>query len=910
MQSIGPISSVFLFTLSLRRLGYFSLELILASFLALSMGFCAAPAEGRAPSPQSIQAEAGPRNQILPVLLQLLLTESPVVETPLPAAPSSLTASAASSCQINLMWQDKASNEDGFKVERASSLGGPWNEIGTIGLNAQSYTDMGLEGCATYYYRVCAYNNAGYSDHSNTASTTTPLAEGAPATPSSLTASVLSSSQINVSWQDNATNETGFKIEQWTSATGSWIQITTVGANVNFYSNTDLSESTRYYYRVRAYNAAGNSSYSNTVNAITQAAADDATAPSVPTGLMATAVSCSQINLSWSASSDTGGSGLMGYKLYRNGSFIKLVPAPSTSSADTGLAASTIYSYAVSAIDNAGNESATSSTVSKNTPSCDSTAPSVPTGLVAAALSANRIDLSWNASTDTGGSGLAGYRVYRSGALVGTTAATSYSDTGLTEETQYCYRVAAYDSAGNSSTQSSQACGTTQATANNGEEWSWSGGDIGDDRAHAVAVDEAGNVVVAGHFYGIVDFGGGPLTSEHLPWLDPTDASDIFLAKYSVSGEHLWSRRIGGDADDQALGVTVDDSGDVIVTGICQNRVDFGDGTRISGGPEFDIFVAKYSGVNGEYMWAKRFEDLENGYGYSVAVDSGGEVLVTGQFTGSVDFSAGVDEPLISAGGADIFVAKLSGIDGSHQWSRSFGSTGAEYGYAIAVDGYGDVLVVGRFNSILNLGGATFSSAGSDDSFVAKLSGIDGSHQWSRSFGSAGYDYATAVAVDGNNNAIVTGYYEGSVNFGGGNLASAGAADIFLAKYSATGTHLWSKRFGATGRDNAHGIAVDSDDCIVMTGSFWNTVDFSGGNDEPLTSVHYSDIFVAKYSATGTHLWSERFGGNVSQAGKAVALNGTSNVAVAGFFEYKFDFLGESLISSGGYDAFLLSLEP
>jgi len=529
---------------------------------------------------------------------------------------------------------------------------------------------------------------------------------------------------------------------------------------------------------------------------------------------------------------------------------------------------------------------------------------------VAAALSANRIDLSWNASTDTGGSGLAGYRVYRSGALIGTTAATSYSDTGLTENTQYCYRVAAYDSAGNSSTQSSQACGTTQATPNNGEEWSWSGGDIGDDRAHAVAVDEAGNVVVAGHFYGIVDFGGGPLTSEHLPWLDPTDASDVFLAKYSVSGEHLWSRRFGGDADDQALGVTVDDSGDVIVTGVCQNRVDFGDGTRISGGPEFDIFVAKYSGVNGEYMWAKRFEDLENGYGYSVAVDSRGEVLVTGQFTGSVDFSAGVDEPLISAGGADIFVAKLSGIDGSHQWSRSFGSVGAEYGYAIAVDGYGDVLVVGRFNSILNLGGATFNSAGSDDSFVAKLSGIDGSHQWSRSFGSAGYDYATAVAVDGSNNAIVTGYYEGSVNFGGGNLASAGAADIFLAKYSATGTHLWSKRFGGTGRDNAHGVAVDSDDGIVMTGSFWNTVDFSGGNDEPLTSLHYSDIFVAKYSATGTHLWSERFGGNVSQAGKAVALNGTSNVAVAGCFEYKFDFLGELLISSGGYDAFLLSLQP
>ena len=76
--------------------------------------------------------------------------------------------------------------------------------------------------------------------------------------------------------------------------------------------------------------------------------------------------------------------------------------------------------------------------------------------------------------------------------------------------------------------------------------------------------------------------------------------------------------------------MTVDGNGDVLVSGACQSKVDFGDGTRISGGPEFDPFVAKYSGVDGEYIWAKRFGDLDNGYGYGVAVDAQGDVYVTG----------------------------------------------------------------------------------------------------------------------------------------------------------------------------------------------------------------------------------------------------------------------------------------
>src|SRR5205823_10685484 len=112
----------------------------------------------------------------------------------------------------------------------------------------------------------------------------------------------------------------------------------------------------------------------------------DTTPPSVPAGLTASPVSCQEISLVWAPSSDFG-SGVKGYNVYRNGALLRQVSAVSTSTADTGLNASTSYSYAVSAVDNAGNESAKSSPSTATTPACpDSIPPSIPTALIASAV--------------------------------------------------------------------------------------------------------------------------------------------------------------------------------------------------------------------------------------------------------------------------------------------------------------------------------------------------------------------------------------------------------------------------------------------------------------------------------------------------------------------------------------------
>ena len=133
-----------------------------------------------------------------------------------------------------------------------------------------SYSNTGLTASTSYSYRVRAYNAAGDSGYSNTASAVTQAAPALPAAPTNLAATAVSKSQINLTWTDNATNETGFRIERCKGSTcTNFALIATVGANVTSYSNTGLSANTTYRYRVRAYNASGNSGYSNIAAATT-----------------------------------------------------------------------------------------------------------------------------------------------------------------------------------------------------------------------------------------------------------------------------------------------------------------------------------------------------------------------------------------------------------------------------------------------------------------------------------------------------------------------------------------------------------------------------------------------------------------------------------------------------------------
>jgi hypothetical protein len=361
--------------------------------------------------------------------------------------------------------------------------------------------------------------------------------------------------------------------------------------------------------------------------------------------------------------------------------------------------------------------------------------------------------------------------------------------------------------------------------------WSRRFGSTGEERVQSVAIDFRGDVVVTGYFAGIADLGDGPQAS--------VGGSGIFVAKYSgTNGAYMWAKRIEGPDDEMGYGVAVDGGGSIVVTGYFKGTVDFGGGPLSSTYGGSDTFIAKYSG-DGGHLWSKKFRNNSEDIGYSVAIDFRGDVVVTGSFMGKIDLGNGV---LITTHELqDIYVVKLLGADGSYVWSKCFGGAQSDQGYGVAVDSTGDVILTGFFSYAVDFGGGLLVTP-YYDVFLVKLSGVNGSHIWSEHFGGGSVEIANSVTVDGNDDVIVTGYFTGTSDFGGGPLSSAGAYEIFVAKYSGgDGSHIWSKRFGGTSDDVGYSVSTDSNRNVLATGYFRGTVDFGGG---PLTSAGVTDGFL------------------------------------------------------------------
>jgi chitodextrinase len=275
----------------------------------------------------------------------------------------------------------------------------------------------------------------------------------APSAPTNLSASAVSTSQINLTWTASTDNlgVAGYRIYRGGTQIGT--------SSTTSYANSGLNANTTYTYTVAAYDAAQNVSAQSQPASATTSAASDTTPPSTPTNLAASAVSSSQVNLTWSASTDN--LGVAGYRIYRGGT--QVGTSSTTSYSDNGLTGSTTYTYRVAAYDAAQNLSAQSQSASATTSAgSDATPPSTPTNLSSSNITSTSARISWTASTDN--TGVAGYRVMRNGSQIGTSTATSYNDSGLSPSTTYTYTVAAYDAANNVST-SSQGLNVTTSAA-------------------------------------------------------------------------------------------------------------------------------------------------------------------------------------------------------------------------------------------------------------------------------------------------------------------------------------------------------------------------------------------------------------------------------------------------------------
>jgi uncharacterized delta-60 repeat protein len=340
----------------------------------------------------------------------------------------------------------------------------------------------------------------------------------------------------------------------------------------------------------------------------------------------------------------------------------------------------------------------------------------------------------------------------------------------------------------------------------------------GGDLAYAVAVDGSNNVIVTGY-----SDGGGY-------------NYDYATIKYSSAGVPLWTNRYNGpgNSDDYAQAVAVDGNGDVIVTGY-------------SSGSDLDYATIKYSS-DGAPLWTNRYNGPGNGtdYAFAVAVDGSNNVIVTG---GS---GAGSYPNTYS----DYATIKYSSA-GLPLWTNSYdnGPGNSSSAAALAVDSSNNVVVTGT------------SGDGVDHNYLTIQYSGAGVPLWTNRFHGLGnyINCAAAVAVDGSNNVIVTGYSSNGTN-----------SDYATIKYSSAGVSLWTNRYPGPGNGagQARALAVDGRNNVIVTGRW-----------EASPSSYTYDYATIKYSSAGVPLWTNLYNGpgNGDDQACVLAVDHSGNVIVTGY---------------------------
>lgn len=428
--------------------------------------------------------------------------------------------------------------------------------------------------------------------------------------------------------------------------------------------------------------------------------------------------------------------------------------------------------------------------------------------------------------------------------------------------------------------------------------WANRYGTVQSDWVQDLDVDPDGNVAITGGFYEPIDLGTGVQLS--------AGESDVYVGRYTSGGAPSWSRRIGGIRADLSWAVAAGPSGKVVVAGAFSDTVEFAGVTRASAGWG-DLFVAEYD-PSGEEVWFTSFPDTgDQATPIAVAVDPLGNVVVAGTFRGTVDFGwgeVGSTDPI----DWDLYVVKLSGLDGSYLWHHTYGPIRNQQVVGLALDGAGDVYLAGRFSGMVSFGGPVLTPVNNGDILLAKYWGIDGSHLWSRSFGGDGEEYALAIDVNAAGEIAIAGVIDQATDFGGIAIDPGDDLATYVATYDTDGNLGWVQTYQGVDWYSGGGLrrlALGADGNVFGVGSFHGTIDLGAGL---VTALGGRDLYLAKYGPAGA-LWVKTFSGPQDDDGMDVALS-PGGITMTATFSGSIDFGLGPLTALGGTDLVLARFAP
>ncbi|MFX1366713.1 MAG: SBBP repeat-containing protein [Promethearchaeota archaeon] len=307
---------------------------------------------------------------------------------------------------------------------------------------------------------------------------------------------------------------------------------------------------------------------------------------------------------------------------------------------------------------------------------------------------------------------------------------------------------------------------------------------------------------------------------------------DVFLLKFDPKGNLLWYKTWGNPGYDGGRGIALDSNGNVLITGSSNG----------------DLILLKYDS-SGNLLWDKTWGGSDNYYGNGITVDSSGNVFITGY---AYNYGAGTDR--------DIILLKYD-KNGNQLWNETWGGSSSDYGYGIAVDDSGNIFITG----------ITFSfRAGTDGDIILLKYDTNGNQLWKETWGGSSSDYGYGIAVDDSGNIFITGSSDG---------------DVILLNYDPNGNQFWNNTWIDSYGDKGYGIAIDGLGNIFITGEI-------GGYEYGL-----DDAFLLKFDSNGNLLWKKTWGGSDYDWGWGIAVDGSGNVFITG----QTHSYGE-----GGYDTFIL----
>lgn len=363
-----------------------------------------------------------------------------------------------------------------------------------------------------------------------------------------------------------------------------------------------------------------------------------------------------------------------------------------------------------------------------------------------------------------------------------------------------------------------------------------------DDKGICIAIDNNGNIYVAGEFEStILNFNNGKS-------LTNVEYADSFIAKYNNSGECQWAEKIAGNFSDYISKIEIDNSGNILLSGDFDSEIlTFNNGITLSNTNFNDGFIAKYNS-SGECQWAEKIagdlgENVEN-----LVVNDDNDIYITGYFdSDTTNFNNG--KSLSKSGSEDAFVAKYNS-NGVCQWADKIYGSGSELATALTIDDFGDIYLLGEFDSDTTYfnNSKFIENGGKYDAFLTKYNS-SGICQWVEKIGGEENEFTRDIAVNKCGNIYLIGEFESdTLRFN--NLIyveNDTIVDTYFAKYNSLGECQWAEKISGTIYDYVKALSLDAIGNTFISGEFLlGTVTFN--NNKSLTNTENSlDAYIVKY---------------------------------------------------------------